>query len=141
MEKNEERRLCTRTTFKADVVISTEAEQMRMEVDLGNISITGMYVVTDKKLPAGTECTVEIIISGRDSRLLIDSIRAVVVRNDNEGIGLSFISNMEWFALFNIYTHYGNPEALAKYDPEQERRSGVADRRSGVTDRRKSVRK
>jgi len=116
----------------------TDVLKLKLMVDLGNISITGMYVKTDQKLPKDTPCTIEIVISGRDSRLVIDSIQAVVVRNDSEGIGFSFISNMEWYALFNIYTHYGNADYLEKHQEDGERRQGLGDRRRGNFDRRRS---
>ncbi len=101
-----ERRQCTRTPFKTTVLISTDEEELEVEADLLNISISGMYIEFQRNLPVGTLCSLQIVIAGRYSRLILDDIHGEVVRAEEGGIGIHFTSNMEWFVLFKIYTQY-----------------------------------
>ncbi|MBU0664909.1 MAG: PilZ domain-containing protein [Proteobacteria bacterium] len=106
MEKKNERRMCTRTPFFTDVTLKLEGADYAMSAELVNISISGMFVQIDQSIPVGASCTIEIIVTGHHSRLLLDDIRGEVVREDEHGLAIHFISRMEWFVLFNVYTHY-----------------------------------
>ncbi|MBU3944289.1 MAG: PilZ domain-containing protein [Proteobacteria bacterium] len=106
MEKKNERRKCTRTPFFTDVTLMLEGDDSAMPADLVNISISGMFVQINQSIPVGTSCKMEVIVTGHHSRLLLDDIRGEVVREDENGLAIHFTSRMEWFVLFNIYTHY-----------------------------------
>jgi hypothetical protein len=110
MGGEKERRVCTRTPFLTDVTLSSEATGTGVKADLLNISISGMLVRVDQIIPVGTSCTVEIIVTGNHSRLLLDDIQGEVVRQDKHGAAIHFTSRMEWFVLFNVYTHYCRQE-------------------------------
>lgn len=110
MEEKRERRVCTRTPFLTDVTLGSEAAAADVKADLLNISISGMFVRVDQVLPVGTSCTIAIIVTGNHSRLLLDDIQGEVVRQDEHGTAIHFTSRMEWFVLFNVYTHYCRQE-------------------------------
>lgn len=110
MEERRERRMCTRAPFLTDVALRLGNADTVVNADLVNISISGMFVRIDQKIPMGTDCTIEIKVSGKHSRLLLEDIQGEVVRQDEHGIAIHFTSKMEWFVLFNIYTHYCRQE-------------------------------
>ena len=103
---DDERRECTRTPFNTTVLLSTEIQDVEVEANLQNISISGMYVEVDQSLPVGTHCSIKILIKGQHSYLTLDDIQGDVVREDEGGVALCFTSNMEWFVLFKIYIQY-----------------------------------
>ncbi|MEN8190861.1 MAG: PilZ domain-containing protein [Thermodesulfobacteriota bacterium] len=106
MEELAEKRTRVRTPFVTEAIIISEAVNLKADVELSNISISGMFVETDQVIEKGTLCDVQIIINGKHSRLIIDDIQATVVRHEEGGLGLNFTSDMEWFVLFKIYTRY-----------------------------------
>lgn len=110
MGEKRERRMCTRTPFLTDVTLRSGDADTGVQADLVNISISGMYVRIEHLLPVGTACTMEIRVTGNHSRLLLEDIQGEVVRQDEHGIAIQFVSRMEWFVLFTIYTHYCRQE-------------------------------
>lgn len=104
--QSDERRQCTRTPFVTLVLISAGVENVEVEADLQDISISGMYVEMTQRLSLGTLCSIRILIKGKHSRLILDDIQGEVVREGEGGVAIRFISNMEWFVLFKIYTQY-----------------------------------
>jgi len=88
------------------VLITTGLADLEVEADLQDISISGMYVELEQKLPFGTVCSIQILITGKHSRLILDDIQGEVVREEEGGVAIRFTSNMEWFVLFKIYTQY-----------------------------------
>lgn len=105
-----ERRMCTRTPFLTDVTLRSGGANTVVQAELVNISISGMYVRMDHLLPLGTACTMAIRVTGNHSSLLLEDIQGEVVRQDEHGIAIQFVSKMEWFVLFTIYTHYCRQE-------------------------------
>lgn len=111
MGEKRERRVCTRTPFFTDVILrSGDGDSSPMKAELLNISISGMFVRIDRALSVGTACTIEIRVIGNHSRLVLEDIQGEVVRQDEQGVAIHFTSKMEWFVLFNVYTHYCRQE-------------------------------
>ena len=110
MGEKRERRMCTRTPFFTDVIVRSGDGAIAVHADLEDISITGMFVRIDQAIPVGTPCNVEIRVTGNHSRLLLEDIEGEVVRQDEQGMAIHFTSRMEWFVLFNVYTHYCRQE-------------------------------
>lgn len=106
MEEKRERRLCTRTPFFTDVLLRSAGDDVGVQADLLNISISGMFVQVDQVLPVGTFCIMNIIVTGKHSRLVLEDIQGEVVRQDEHGLAIHFTSRMEWFLLFKVYTHF-----------------------------------
>ncbi|MBU0945659.1 MAG: PilZ domain-containing protein [Proteobacteria bacterium] len=101
-----DRRQCTRTHFMTMALIRVELEDLEVQADLQDISITGMYVGLEKSLSPGTICSIQIFIKGKHSDLILDDIEGEVVREGEGGMAIRFTSNMEWFVLFTIYSQY-----------------------------------
>ncbi len=110
MGEKRERRICTRTPFLTDVTLRSGDVDTGIEADLLNISISGMFVRIDRVIQVGTPWTIEIRVTGNHSRLLLEDIQGEVVRQDEQGVAIHFTSRMEWFVLFNVYTHYCREE-------------------------------
>ncbi len=105
MGEKRERRSCTRTPFLTDVTLKLGDVDTGIEADLLDISISGMLVRIEQVIPVGTPCTIEIRVIGNHSHLLLEDIQGEVVRQDEHGMAIHFISKMEWFIIFKVYTH------------------------------------
>jgi len=105
MGEKREKRSCTRTPFLTDVTLRLGDVDTGIEADLLNISISGMFVRIEQVIPVGTPCTIEIRVTGNHSRLLLEDIHGEVVRQDEYGMAIHFVSKMEWFIIFKVYTH------------------------------------
>jgi hypothetical protein len=110
MGEIKERRMCTRTPFFTDVSLRSESAGIDIKADLLNISISGMFVRVEEVVPVGISCKIEIRVTGNHSRLLLEDIQGEVVRQNEQGVAIHFTSRMEWFVLFNVYTHYCREE-------------------------------
>lgn len=106
MGEKRERRMCTRTPFPTDVTLRLKNVDTGIRAELRDISLSGMFVRIDQLLPVGTACTMEIRVTGKHSRLLLEDIEGEVVRQEEQGIGIQLTFRMEWIVLFTIYTHY-----------------------------------
>ena len=106
-KENKEKRLCSRTTFNAYVELWDKKMNLLLSGRMQDVSMFGLYVAMDEILPIGTLCEVKISILAKHSRLTIEDIQGKVVRYGEGGLGVSFTSGIEWFALFNVYSYYG----------------------------------
>ena len=113
MPRKERRR--RRFSFSTKVILTFVGTSKQIKAESKNVSVNGIYVKSRAKIPVDTHCDIEIIISGKSSRLRLE-LEGKVVRRDNEGLGIEFINPMEWFALFPIYDQYGrrDPKEAAK---------------------------
>lgn len=105
-EEFQERRKGTRTTFLTRVILSFSDGQDDVEGDLQDISIFGMFIETDRMVAPGSPCAVRIVITARNSRLVLKDIEGSVVRCDQRGLGIQFDARFEWYVIFKIYTHF-----------------------------------
>ncbi len=106
MASYQEKRECDRTKFIADVTIVCDGEEVVAQAELRDISIVGLFVEAQHEVPVGSSCEIIITINAKNSRLTLDNIFGEVTRVSSSGLALRFTSNMEWFVLFKIYTHY-----------------------------------
>ena len=102
--RNKRKRL--RIDFEAQVKLQFELVDVVLNAKMKNISINGIFVETDKVIALNTPCQVEVIITAPHSRLTIETM-GFVSRHDPDGLGIKFENNMEWFAFFPIFEHYG----------------------------------
>jgi len=70
----EEKRQKTRVHFETHVIIRTEESEIRAEADSEDISIKGVFVRTQEKIPEGTPCDLEILLTGSSTRLALLAI-------------------------------------------------------------------
>ncbi len=92
-KKGAERRNHERVDFSAPISIMIETEDDTIEVtgDSQDLSLKGMFIPTDKKVPLGSHCIIKIFLSGtRDSLEL--NIQGVIARAENNGLGIIFDS-------------------------------------------------
>lgn len=106
MTEFDEKRQCSRTDFITDVYISFGEDKVQVRADMLDISILGMFIETNFDIEVGRDCEIRIEIFGCNSKLLLDGIHGVVIRTADTGVAIRFTSNMEWFVLFKIYSHY-----------------------------------
>lgn len=85
-EQREARRIVfkTRAIVRYDQGQSTEAR-----VDTANISLKGLYIETQNRIPVDTPCSIEIHLSGPTSAM---DFRAEgrICRHDQGGMGIAF---------------------------------------------------
>lgn len=142
VENFHERRKGTRTPFVTRAYLVFADGQTDLEGELQDISIFGMFVETAGEVVVGSSCSIRIAITARNSRLVIDGIEGVIARNGGRGVGIQFTSNMEWFVIFKVYTHFSkngeelDAAALEEHLSLGNRRIGVTERRQGLADRR-----
>ncbi len=144
MEEFQERRQCTRTFYSTRAQVLLDNGLTIVEGELQDISIVGMYIETKARIPLGSTCRIQIIISAQHSRLTLEDIEGVIIRTDDIGLGIQFTSNMEWFVIFKIYAHFSGhsplaPEIVASIQLDESKWFSHADRRTGVADRRKKA--
>ncbi|MBB5346335.1 PilZ domain-containing protein [Desulfoprunum benzoelyticum] len=106
-EQFHERRKGMRTRFVTRVFLTLPEEQEQLEGDLQDISLFGMYVGTRRQVAIASVCSIRIVITAENSRLILDDLQGQVVRQDEQGLGIRFAARLEWYVLFNIYTHFG----------------------------------
>lgn len=106
MAEFDEKRQCSRTDFLTEVYISFGKDDVEIQADMLDISILGMFIETNQHIALGRECEIKIEIVGCNSKLLLDCMHGEVIRTSDTGVAIRFTSNMEWFVLFKIYSHY-----------------------------------
>lgn len=81
-----------------------------------DVSLKGIYIETENRLPIGTSCILKLKLAGTSSELSLN-IRAKVVRWDNKGLAFTFeeIDMDSFFHLRNIlYYNSGDPDRIDK---------------------------
>lgn len=106
MKNTENNRKRIRVSFDAQVNIIFETVDVVLSTRMKNISMNGIFVETDKTIPLNTPCHIEVIVTAPNSRLTIETM-GFVSRLDPAGLGIKFKNDMEWFAFFSIFEHYG----------------------------------
>ncbi len=100
-------RVCLRTEFSAEVELIDTVRGESSKGRMVDVSMYGMFIETENCFPINTLCQITIKIAARNSNLTLQDIEGVVVRVEDGGVGIRFTSNMEWYALFNVYSCYG----------------------------------
>ena len=106
MKQNDNRRKRVRIDFKAQVVMRFKSPDTVLTATMKNISMNGIFVETGEIIALNTPCRVEVVITAPSSRLTIET-EGFVCRHDPSGLGITFRNNLEWFAFFSIFEHYG----------------------------------
>ena len=95
-----------RVLFETKVVLTKGSSKILAEAASIDISVSGINIKTDKKIPVGTKCNVAIIFQGKTSRLLL-SIKGIIARHTDIGLGIAY-GNIEvdsYFHLNNLLNH------------------------------------
>ncbi len=111
-ERREERRARTRVQFNRQIRILVEGRRLAV-VSLRDISLNGVFVITEDKAEVGEQCQliIDLAAEGQEPRLIIDG---VVTRVKENGLGIQFteMDPDSFFHLRNIVL-YNAP------DPDQ----------------------
>jgi hypothetical protein len=108
----EERRTRTRVHFTTQVIVKTDESEIVAEANSEDISIKGLFVNTEERVPVGTPCDIEILLTGTSTRLAL-TIKGIITRQDASGLGIAFDS-MD----LDSYVHLKNIILYNASDPE-----------------------
>ena len=109
----EERRQKTRVHFETHVIIRTQESEIRAEADSEDISIKGIFIKTQDKIPEGTPCDLEILLTGSSTRLAL-TVKGTITRQEETGLAIGFDS-MD----LDSYMHLKNIILYNASDPEE----------------------
>jgi len=85
-----EQRRAPRVVFISSAIVSYEHDRvMEAKVDTRNISLTGLYLETDTRIPVATPCNITIQLAGATSKMEFEA-QGVVCRHDQTGMGIAF---------------------------------------------------
>ncbi len=87
---SKERRQDNRIQFKSRVCIVTEDETISAEADSRDISLMGIYLVPELKIPLNTFCSLKITIKGASSSMDLN-VHGKVCRVDEQGMAIAFL--------------------------------------------------
>jgi hypothetical protein len=110
----ENRRSKTRVHFETRVIIRTAETEIVSQASSRDISLKGVFVLTDRSLPVDTPCDVEILLTGSSTRLSI-RVQGHVARQDGDGLGIIFesIDPDSYFHLRNLLMYNApDPDAI-----------------------------
>ncbi|RUM37249.1 MAG: hypothetical protein DSY57_04460 [Desulfobulbus sp.] len=111
---NREQRQDRRIRFESRICIVTEDGTVKAEADSRDISLMGIYLVPEKKLPLNTFCNLQITIQGESSTMNL-TVHGKVCRVDERGMGIAFVDmKKDIFIhiknLIMLHTTYGVPK-------------------------------
>jgi len=106
MKHNNKKRQRLRIPFETTATLRFVELDRVLIAKMKNISMNGIFVETDKSIPIDTPCRIEVIITAKNSRITMET-DGFVSRHDPDGLGVQFKDNIEWFAFFSIFEHYG----------------------------------
>ncbi len=108
-----DRRKFTRVPVAMEVQVLSR-NSLILSPSTKDVSMNGLFMITEKKLPVGSECQLTIFLGGRESQERIE-IAARVVRETNEGMALQF----KEFMGTNSFSHLRNLVLYNAQDAEK----------------------
>jgi hypothetical protein len=108
MRRND-RREKIRVGFKTRIVIETGSSRVQTEGSSKDLSLSGIFVNTNERIPTGTSCQVKILVLATTDPLVIQ-MDGRIVRSVPSGFAISF-SSMD----IDSYTHLKN---VIRYNAE-----------------------
>ena len=91
---DKERRQGERIRFTSRIHITTEDDTISARADSRDISLRGIYLVPEKKIPLNTFCSLQISFTGASSTMTV-TLHGKVCRHDDEGMGIAFLDLSE----------------------------------------------
>jgi hypothetical protein len=107
-----DRRHDLRVDFDTEVFVKATGVESRYKGSSRDLSMRSLFIKTDKNLDVGTPCSVEIVLTGLQSELIL-KMEGHVVRNTDEGYAIYFDS-----VDLDSYTHLRNIVRYNSPDPE-----------------------
>lgn len=87
--ENKEKRKNVRVPFRTEIIVSYSGKQLHFEGDSANLSMGGVLVVSQKLIALGTECEVELRLTGTQAPMGL-TMKGKVVRHEPSGFGIHF---------------------------------------------------
>jgi hypothetical protein len=112
-ESERNRRSKIRVDFQTRIVVTIPASGITLDGDSSNLSVKGIFVKTDEKIPVHASCGVKIYLSGTAVPLCV-SVGGTVVRSEPDGIAIAF-NAME----LDSYTELRNIIRYNSQDPDE----------------------
>ena len=97
-----DRRESFRLPFTSKVICHVNNSDNKFSGTLRNINVHGTFLVMDDCPDEGEQCSLEIILEGDHSRLVVDNISGRVGRRDEDGVAITFDEQLEWFSLIPL---------------------------------------
>lgn len=72
---------------------------------LRDISINGLFVEMDQCPAVGSQCVVTLYFEGDHSRLVVENVNGLIVRDEPKGVAIKFDNRLEWFVLIPLFFH------------------------------------
>jgi len=91
----------TRINYSAHALIKSGAKGISKGI-VRDVSIDAIYLVCQSRLDVGDEVSLEIVLLGNESELII-KVAARVERTDHDGVALSFHKPLEWWPIFSQF--------------------------------------
>ena len=105
MGEKSERRGRSRVNYAASVVIRPNGYDFEICGQSTDISMNGLHAVSKCDVPNGTNCEVLMFLQGKNSLLTME-IGGEVTRCADDGIAVRFDDDLEWWAIFTIYSQF-----------------------------------
>ncbi|OQX06655.1 MAG: hypothetical protein BWK76_25860 [Desulfobulbaceae bacterium A2] len=99
--------------FSTRVVLATPERELTAPGDCRDISMNGIFIRTEERLPLGCACQLAVCLSGSSSRLELH-LGGVVSRHDADGLGIHFTDYD-----LDSYIHLKNLVRLNAADTDQ----------------------
>jgi PilZ domain-containing protein len=90
-----EKRAEKRIQYEHTITFRTENTIMEISLDISNISMSGVYVVTSQPLDIATKCSIEIKLTDEENERVLVLVEGIVSRVDDKGQGVQFTSLTE----------------------------------------------
>ena len=95
MQSNKRRR--SRLSFHIDVTVGAGSKKVIASTSR-DVSMNGIFILTQDRLPVGAICAIEIVMTGKSSDLRIRA-RGTVARHAPDGMGITFQHDLEWWPM------------------------------------------
>jgi hypothetical protein len=101
----QERRAAFRMDVATRAICRLSSGEQQISGAIRDISIAGLFMLTEHQPAIGTAYKVEIILAGKHSRVVIEELTGRVVRSNGAGLAIRFDKRFEWFAMVPLYFH------------------------------------
>ncbi|MCX5864908.1 MAG: PilZ domain-containing protein [Deltaproteobacteria bacterium] len=95
MRRNKRRR--SRLAFNIEVTLGAGSKQV-LTCMSKDVSMNGIFVLTEARIQVGAICGIEIVMTGKSSNLRIRA-RGIVARHASDGMGIAFQHDLEWWPM------------------------------------------
>ena len=109
-----ERRRKKRVSFKTDIILKAEQTEYNFKGNSKDLSISGVFIYTDKGIPLQTPCELKILLYGMEEKERITlEMKGITVRKTPDGLAVNFES-MD----LDSYSHLKNIVRYNTFDSE-----------------------